>query len=143
MRNTCSIPTCDRYVYARNWCRTHYRRWHTYGDPQADVPIKVKAQVGKRPICERDGCHRRSHGKGLCKTHYNADRKRLLRQQRRCKKPGCEGPYYARGLCRSHYHRQYKATHKPKPVQKRAHPSLDMPDPHWPPPPPRKGCIYV
>lgn len=157
MRRICSIPTCNRHVYARDWCRTHYRRWHTHGSPQADVPVKtqVKSKAGNRPICERDGCDRRIHAKGLCKQHYTAvrnrlraERRRLLRQQRRCKEQGCEGPYYARGRCRPHYQRQYyKVTHNPKinlkSAQHRAHPLLDMPDPNWPPPPPRKGCIHV
>ena len=30
---TCSIDDCDRSHYARTWCKPHYRRWLSHGDP--------------------------------------------------------------------------------------------------------------
>ena len=30
---TCSIVGCDNALQARGWCRTHYSRWRTHGDP--------------------------------------------------------------------------------------------------------------
>ena len=34
---TCSLPGCDRKVFARGWCGSHYKRWYRYGDPLAEV----------------------------------------------------------------------------------------------------------
>ena len=30
---TCSIDGCERVHQARGWCKKHYHRWHTHGDP--------------------------------------------------------------------------------------------------------------
>lgn len=35
---TCSIDGCDRTARARGWCRSHYRRWLSYGDPLGVSP---------------------------------------------------------------------------------------------------------
>lgn len=29
----CSIPDCNKKLYARTWCRYHYTRWYLHGDP--------------------------------------------------------------------------------------------------------------
>lgn len=40
---TCSIPRCDRIVYARGWCRKHYDRWRLKGDLAIGRgPLRVK-----------------------------------------------------------------------------------------------------
>ena len=31
--NGCSIDGCQKHVYARRWCKMHYRRWQRFGDP--------------------------------------------------------------------------------------------------------------
>ena len=31
----CSIPTCERDVHARTWCKKHYIRWRATGNPLA------------------------------------------------------------------------------------------------------------
>lgn len=31
--STCSIAGCDKPVFARGWCNSHYLKWHRYGDP--------------------------------------------------------------------------------------------------------------
>jgi hypothetical protein len=32
----CSIAGCEREVFGRGWCRSHYYRWQRYGDPLGD-----------------------------------------------------------------------------------------------------------
>jgi len=32
-KRTCSIDGCGRIVTARGWCRRHYERWRSHGDP--------------------------------------------------------------------------------------------------------------
>lgn len=34
---TCSLPDCDRKVFARGWCGPHYKRWYRHGDPLAVI----------------------------------------------------------------------------------------------------------
>jgi hypothetical protein len=31
----CSIPGCDKTVFQRGWCNSHYKRWRRHGDPLA------------------------------------------------------------------------------------------------------------
>lgn len=42
---TCALEECDRPVYAREWCRSHYRAWRKYG-----TPVKPKK------ICSLETC---------------------------------------------------------------------------------------
>jgi hypothetical protein len=29
----CSIPGCEKLMFARTWCSAHYTRWYNHGDP--------------------------------------------------------------------------------------------------------------
>lgn len=52
---TCSIEGCDKTTVGRGWCRTHYNRWHRYGDPLRTPPSwseRFMAQMEPQP----DGC---------------------------------------------------------------------------------------
>ena len=42
----CSL--CDKPVWARTWCHTHYTRWWRHGDP-----MHVDKTHGKRPTNNR------------------------------------------------------------------------------------------
>lgn len=33
MKGTCSVEDCDKEMYARGYCKTHYFRWYKFGDP--------------------------------------------------------------------------------------------------------------
>lgn len=32
----CSLPECDKKVFVRGWCSTHYWRWYRHGDPTVE-----------------------------------------------------------------------------------------------------------
>lgn len=69
----CSIDDCDGVVAARGWCRKHYSRWHTHGDPIALPPRKLPPQnLSKRHGCAVDGCDAKHHAKGYCHRHYSS-----------------------------------------------------------------------
>ncbi len=59
----CSIEDCGQIVYAKGWCRTHYRRMYTYGRPH-----KIKALI--RGNCTVEGCDKKIKGLGFCVNHY-------------------------------------------------------------------------
>lgn len=59
----CSIPGCGNRHVARGWCKMHYQRWRSNGDPlisQHEVP----------DTCTVDGCDRPYFGRGYCNAHY-------------------------------------------------------------------------
>lgn len=49
----------------------HYARWQVHGDPLA--PTRPYQPRGER--CEVDGCSRPQHGRGLCKRHWQQERR--------------------------------------------------------------------
>lgn len=62
----CSIGGCDRAVYAKGWCRSHYMRDRRYGDPEA-------GQIERQPrlsSCSVQGCDARQVSRGWCSKHY-------------------------------------------------------------------------
>lgn len=59
---TCAIEECDRNKYCRGWCKMHYTRWLTHGDPA----------VSMRPVaktCAVEDCGLRQHAHGYCPSH--------------------------------------------------------------------------
>lgn len=45
--NLCVIGGCGRPVRAWGWCRLHYRRWKTHGDPpMVTTPLRGSAHPG-------------------------------------------------------------------------------------------------
>lgn len=38
--HTCKEDDCNDGVEARGWCRGHYYRWHKYGTPTPDAPMR-------------------------------------------------------------------------------------------------------
>jgi biotin operon repressor len=45
-RPTCRVTGCAAIVLARGYCPAHYRRWQRHGDPQAGVPVQMRAASG-------------------------------------------------------------------------------------------------
>lgn len=55
-KKVCKIEGCGRVHLARGWCRPHYVRWHTHGDPQPDVPItRRKPSAAVESLCDDCG----------------------------------------------------------------------------------------
>lgn len=50
----CSIAGCDRPHLARGWCRKHYERWWTHGDP---LTVKLERGFWERVVETESGCH--------------------------------------------------------------------------------------
>lgn len=65
-KRTCSISGCDGAYEARGWCKRHYRRWQTYGDPEAPTPPPKHV----RGVCTVEDCKKPHSARGFCKTHY-------------------------------------------------------------------------
>lgn len=63
----CSIEGCNRPKRKRTWCRAHYHRWYTTGDPGIAA---FRGRPSKYPeTCSLDGCNRAHEGKGFCHMH--------------------------------------------------------------------------
>lgn len=56
----------------------------------------------KVKLCSVDSCDKPVRAKGLCSTHYTAERKKQLSKVP-CSVKGCEQPVFAKGLCLTHY----------------------------------------
>jgi len=108
----CSVDLCERQVYSRGWCRSHYDRWSRTGN--ALPPPKQPKTVAK---CKIETCDRDSKSKGWCGFHYNRwlkfgdpepeiiNGRRVTRVGETCESDDCDRPVLARGLCSKHYDR--------------------------------------
>ena len=113
----CSCEGCEGAVVARGWCRPHYARWYSHGDPLKGR--KVEAPVFPHPVCEVKGCAKQAETAGLCAMHYQRKRKTgtagVAEPQRSpipsgavCSIEGCERTVRGRGFCQSHYMKWYE-----------------------------------
>ncbi len=104
--DTCSVVGCDRSHLARGWCKLHYQRWWTHGDPTI--------VLRRARICSFEGCNRTSCASGLCRMHYrrwkkHGDPSKVLlppgpvKTHTTCLLEGCGRDYGAKGLCHNHY----------------------------------------
>lgn len=62
-RGVCSIDGCGKPHLARGWCKMHWERWKSNGDPLA---------VQRRPAnqkCSVEGCDVHQQSGGLCAAH--------------------------------------------------------------------------
>lgn len=67
-RSVCKIEGCDGLVSGRGWCKKHYVKFRTYGDPLFEY-------VRPERKCEREDCQRKHLARGLCSMHYNKERR--------------------------------------------------------------------
>ena len=60
---TCSFEGCEKPVWARTLCGTHYSRWRRRGDVAAPL-------VQRRGTCSVEGCDDKHQARGYCDKHY-------------------------------------------------------------------------
>lgn len=97
---TCS--KCDRDIYARGMCESHYRAALKSGEI-------IRIKVSYSGPCSVDGCGKPQAAGGLCRRHYDLKRRRgseyaepLQVPGRICSVDGCDDDASARGLCPLH-----------------------------------------
>jgi len=64
----CAVDGCARPYAARGWCKKHYSRWQSNGNPLIVMPCGPKPNLTG---CSEDGCERKHLAKGRCQLHYN------------------------------------------------------------------------
>lgn len=110
---TCSVPGCDKPLYAKALCNSHYKRERRSGDVQADKGIGER--VAK--ICSVEGCDNGATERGWCHGHYlrwvrlgdvQPDRPLNRRVNLQCSVERCDRPATNRGMCRAHGNRERK-----------------------------------
>lgn len=96
--DTCSIESCSAPRRIRGWCRTHYNRWRSTGDPEKVRRVARSAS----PICSVSGCGRPHKARGFCTAHHQ---QALLAEASTCSIEGCDRRTKANGLCGAHNER--------------------------------------
>lgn len=66
--HVCAVDGCWERVYAKGWCKSHWRRMYDHGRLH-----KIIALV--RGNCTINGCEKPIKGLGFCKNHYQQYRK--------------------------------------------------------------------
>jgi HNH endonuclease len=109
---TCAAEGCDRRLYGKGYCRTHYDQFMQTGQTK---PIR-SYELNPGAICSVDGCGQPVKAKGYCRTHYNRvtrygrpERVRNWNPGGTCSVDGCEKPVKAGNLCGTHYARLRRA----------------------------------
>lgn len=104
--DTCMIDGCEGRAITRGWCKKHYARWRSNGDPT----VLKRGQKS----CLVVGCTASHYAKDLCKSHYDSNRRRgttepaperVPQRLTPCSAPGCDNRCQARNLCSAHYAR--------------------------------------
>jgi len=62
----CSIPNCDKAVFSREWCYSHWVRWRRHGDPLAGR----RHRVAPGGTCSASNCDAPATRHGFCSAHY-------------------------------------------------------------------------
>lgn len=62
----CTMPGCDGRYEARGFCKKHYQRWLTYGDPTRMLINRYAPGT----TCAAPDCARPVKARGLCDAHY-------------------------------------------------------------------------
>ena len=108
-KTTCTQADCERQVFARDWCQTHYKRWRQTGDPGGSI---ILGRIPPGSECRVDGCDRPAKCRGMCKSHYGRWRTTgdagdgPVVQERRCSVDDCVKKHYGQGFCQMHWARQ-------------------------------------
>jgi 5-methylcytosine-specific restriction endonuclease McrA len=106
-QRTCSL--CDDPFYAREWCKTHYRRWQRTGDPRG---ARARAKAIGKGTCE---CGQPAKVTGKCMRCYQRDWK--PGNPKPCTVDECTETARTRGWCPMHYARWLKTGSTDEPVK--------------------------
>ena len=68
-KKICTVDGCEKTIYCKGVCRTHYYRLYKTGKTE------TKKQMVHSKICKIDGCNNPYYGKGYCSKHYNRIRR--------------------------------------------------------------------
>lgn len=114
-QSTCSVDDCGKTGYARGWCRTHYDRWRTHGDPRkilravAQPASKVLAAGEK--VCTRCNILRPLDDFGVERSRKDGRQ----RHCRACRRDGTRELYGADAAFRdkrAEYFRKYRQKYR-------------------------------
>lgn len=100
----CSIEGCDKPVFHKAMCATHYHRQRTLEKNGGSLPLcqgcgkpyvrtrqtRLYCKPECRPRCSVAECDQEAKAKGMCDRHYQLDK--YLKTGRRVRKPGNEKP---------------------------------------------------
>lgn len=67
VNSECGLVNCNRELYSRGVCATHYLR-HSKGRTDWDAKIRERITLAK--VCSVEGCEREPVSKDLCSSHY-------------------------------------------------------------------------
>lgn len=71
-RRICSLSHCDRRLYAKQLCMTHYRYQRAGKELK---PLRVYDTNDTGSPCRFEGCGRVKTAQGLCESHYQQHRR--------------------------------------------------------------------
>jgi hypothetical protein len=63
----CLVSGCSLELYAKGYCKSHYNRWHSTGDPG---PAKIRSWSQDRK-CSVEGCDSKHFAHGYCNIHWH------------------------------------------------------------------------
>lgn len=126
---TCSVAECDVPRHARGFCKKHYQRFLSTGDPAKPRTGNGRDRKSSIRLCAIGDCGRPRHAQGYCNRHY----KRLSitgdpmctpsgmthDKPAVCSVDGCVGGVRNRELCAKHYARKLKWGSAEHPVSER------------------------
>jgi hypothetical protein len=61
----CDVVPCGKKYYARGWCKTHYNRWQSHGDPQTGGRGPIRCTV----VENGEQCPNKVSKKRMCGKH--------------------------------------------------------------------------
>lgn len=96
---TCVIPECTNPHQAKGWCKKHYARWRSHGDP-----LKTLRNMDQPRVCFVPECDQLQETKGYCAEHYRP-RQHGGRGPQKCAMDGCSLVAPHGVLCPKHYQR--------------------------------------
>lgn len=102
----CSIEGCDDVHFGRGWCRKHYKRWRSHGDPLA-----VHRRTQADPECKITDCTKPYRAHGFCAVHYQRWKKHgdpaivIVQERSPCSVTACDRQAASRKLCNAHLKR--------------------------------------